>query len=348
MGDNKYAPSNFPLPKFRAGGSERENCETFVQDFLDYCTVQYWFRPTENKDFDDGDAKWENTTLPEAMSTLRTAMSDEIKSLYKHNLKFNEDKDRDSPKKVLRALMDYFSEAVGVLAERTTFNKMFQNEGESISDWECRCRKQGARCDFSAYEDELVRDRFIAGLIEESLQAKLINQGHRNEETKQKITLRKVVSVAKTWESASKTKQLMRLARGTTDQESVNWTNKEYSKQQPTKSRPYTPGAGAARGYRGAGRGYRGRPQQRPLGNQSTPRPPQSGHFNKCGQCGATPGHHREQCWVYTKQIPCNNCGKLGHLAKVCGSEKIDKSVHMLWMKTMRTMMIWKTMMLSR
>lgn len=312
MGE-RYAPSNFPLPRFRSGGSERENCETFIQDFLDYCTVQYWYRPTEETEFDADAAKWEDATLPEAMSTLRTAMSDEVKSLYKHNLKFASPKDSDSPKKVLRALLDYFSEAVGVLAERTTFNKMLQNEGESISDWECRCRKQGARCDYGSYEDELVRDRFIAGLNEESLQAKLINQGHKNEESKEKITLRKVVSVAKTWESANKTKLLMRQARGSADQETVNWTsnfNKAQARQPQTRGR----------GFRG-----RSRPFNRNVTNLPDSRQPRI--IPQCDHCGCTPGHPREQCWVFIKKVSCNICGKVGHLAKICRSGKSANAV---------------------
>jgi len=132
---------------------------------------------------------------------------------------------------------------------------------------------------------------------------KLINQGHKNEETKEKVALRKVVAVAKTWESVNRTKTLMRMARGDT-QEFVNWTKPQNRPRQRER------------------RQERGSYTQRPpfnRGGSSTPtRKPSSHMATLCTHCGDNVNHDRQQCWVFVKKIPCNTCGKPGHLSKEC------------------------------
>ena len=47
--------------------------------------------------------------------------------------------------------------------------RMFQFEGESISAWECRVVERAKHREFGNFEDYECRDRFIAGLGDETL-----------------------------------------------------------------------------------------------------------------------------------------------------------------------------------
>ena len=47
--------------------------------------------------------------------------------------------------------------------------RMFQSEGESISGWECRVVERAKYCEYGNFEDQACRDRFIAGLVDETL-----------------------------------------------------------------------------------------------------------------------------------------------------------------------------------
>ena len=70
-----------------------------------------------------------------------------------------------------------------------------------------------------------MRDQFIAGLTSDALRVKLIGKGHRHKTTQEKVKLREVVEVAKTFEATTFANQLMKTARNT-QQEQVNYTTK--------------------------------------------------------------------------------------------------------------------------
>ena len=90
--------------------------------------------------------------------------------------------DNSNPVKVLQALNKRFGFSVSVQAERTKMGRMFHAEGESISAWECRIVERAKYCEHGDFEDQACRDRFIAGLVDETLEKKLNTNGHRNKE----------------------------------------------------------------------------------------------------------------------------------------------------------------------
>ena len=72
-----------------------------------------------------------------------------------------------------------------------------------------------------------VHNQFIAGLVSETLRVKLVGKGHRHKVgTQEKVTLREVVETATAFESTSLTNTIMKTARGTQEQEQVNYSNK--------------------------------------------------------------------------------------------------------------------------
>ena len=174
------------------------------------------------------------------------------------------------------------------LSERK-MGRMFQSEGESISAWECRVVERARYCEYGNFEDQACRDRFIAGLVDETLQGKLNTNGHRDKDGNI-VEFRTVVEIAKNYESSTDARRLMRQVRG--DQEQVNWTEKaSQSKQNSARSQSQSNGKESSR-------------------KQS-----------ECNYCGATPSHPKEKCRAFLLKYKCRKCGKEGHIARKCLSK---------------------------
>lgn len=77
------------------------------------------------------------------------------------------------------ALIKRFGGGASVQTERTKMGRMFQAEGESISAWECRVVGWAKFCEYGDFGDQACNDRFIASLVDETLQEKLNTNGQR-------------------------------------------------------------------------------------------------------------------------------------------------------------------------
>ena len=148
------------------------------------------------------------------MSTLRATLPSKMKRLINPNNKTLglSEEDKSDPVKVIQALVKRFGGSVSVQAERTKLGRMFQFEGESISAWECRVVERSKYCEYGNFEDQACRDRFIAGLVDETLQGKLNTNGHRNKDGSI-VEFRTVVEIAKNYESSTDARRLMRQVR---------------------------------------------------------------------------------------------------------------------------------------
>ena len=72
--------------------------------------------------------------------------------------------------KVMQALIKRFGGRVSVQAKRTKMGRKSQSEGESISAWKCRVVEGGGGkyCEYGNFEEQACRDRFIAGLVDQT------------------------------------------------------------------------------------------------------------------------------------------------------------------------------------
>ena len=61
----------------------------------------------------------------------------------------------------------------------------------------------------------IMRDQFVAGLTSDALRVEAIRKGHRHKTTQEKVKLREVVEVAKTFEATTFANQLMKTPRNT-------------------------------------------------------------------------------------------------------------------------------------
>ena len=168
------------------GLDEREALDCFILDYIDYCTVMGWFERKDGCKYDDqsedGKKQWKKQNL--CMSTLRATLPSKMKRLINPNNKTLglSEEDKSDPVKVIKALIKRFGGSVSVQAERTKMGRMFQSEGESISAWECRVVERARYCEYGNFEDQACRDRFIAGLVDETLHGKLNTNGHRDKD----------------------------------------------------------------------------------------------------------------------------------------------------------------------
>ncbi len=93
-------------------------------------------------------------------------------------------------------------------------------------------------CEYGDFEDQACRDRFIAGLVDETLQRKLNPNDQRDKEGNI-VEFRAVVEIAKNYESSTDARRLMMQVRG--DREQVNWT----AKVPPSKTKSPQPPSGS-------------------------------------------------------------------------------------------------------
>ena len=88
-----------------------------------------------------------------------------------------------------------------VIAERCKFYCRDQKENETISDYIAVLRKFTLNCSFRKFLDKVLRDRFVCGLINGSICRRLLEE--------RTLTLKMVVDLAKTLESAEVETKLM-------------------------------------------------------------------------------------------------------------------------------------------
>lgn len=68
----------------------------------------------------------------------------------------------------------YFTPKVNITYERYKFNSMVQQDGEKFDDFLTKIKSQGAKCDFGAVFDSLLRDKIIVGIRSEVVREQLL------------------------------------------------------------------------------------------------------------------------------------------------------------------------------
>ena len=71
-------------------------------------------------------------------------------------------------------LLSHFEPEPLVIAERFHFHKRDQKEGEPLADFVAELRRLASKCQFGTHLDDALRDRFVCGLRNESIQKILL------------------------------------------------------------------------------------------------------------------------------------------------------------------------------
>ncbi|CAN7977120.1 unnamed protein product, partial [Ixodes persulcatus] len=77
---------------------------------------------------------------------------------------------------IVSRLAAHFNPRPSVIVQRFQFGKRDQRQGESIADYIAELRRLSEHCDFGPTLDDMLRDRFVCGLREESLQRRLLSE----------------------------------------------------------------------------------------------------------------------------------------------------------------------------
>jgi len=100
---------------------------------------------------------------------------------------------------------------------------MKQEDQESVKAWEGRVKEQGRRLEYCIKcEEQLLRDKFISAINDERLMSKRLDKGHRDKTTKEIVSFKTMLQVAKNLEQCEKGKAIMQRAKGPTEQ--LNYT----------------------------------------------------------------------------------------------------------------------------
>ena len=147
---------------------------------------------------------WENyeiaTHLNKQDSSLRVAtllscIGSDVLDIF-DGLSFDTEADRQDINKVLEKLEAYCIGETNETYERYVFNKRDQQQGESFDSYLTALRSLIKTCNFGTLQDNLLRDRAVLGIRENSTRKKLLAES--------KLTLEICISICRANETTSK------------------------------------------------------------------------------------------------------------------------------------------------
>ena len=95
---------------------------------------------------------------------------------------------------IAQLLKEHFEPRRLIISEWFTFHRWNQRPGETIAEYDAALRKLAVTCEFEAYLEEALRDRFVCGLRNKAIQRRLLSEP--------KLTLAKAMELAQGMEAA--------------------------------------------------------------------------------------------------------------------------------------------------
>ena len=95
---------------------------------------------------------------------------------------------------VAQLVKDHFEPKRLIISEQFTFHRRNQRPGETIAEYDAALRKLAVTCEFEAYLEEALWDRFICGLCNKAIQRRLLSEP--------KLTVTKAMKLAQRMEAA--------------------------------------------------------------------------------------------------------------------------------------------------
>ncbi|XP_076453495.1 uncharacterized protein LOC143288721 [Babylonia areolata] len=105
-------------------------------------------------------------------------------------------------KDLLQAFNGYFNVRKNIIVERAKFNKRSQTVGETIDAFIQDLLKLADECNFGDLKEELIRDRIVVGVIDDTLTNEL--------QSKAELTLAQAVQLSRQAEARKESQQLIR------------------------------------------------------------------------------------------------------------------------------------------
>ena len=188
-------------------------------------------------------------------------------------------------------LKDHYEPKPLVIAERFTFHRRNQRREESVMQYLAELRRLATHCKFKDHLDEALRDRFVCGLISETIQKRLL--------TEDNLDLKRALELAQGMEAAHRNAQVLQDNSETTEL---------------TVAHSGSRGPNTVAQMQGEEEIDRVSRYPRTQGASNTGR--------SCYRCGRS-DHLAHNC--VHKDSVCHHCKKVGHLARVCRSQPQSK-----------------------
>jgi hypothetical protein len=184
-----------------------------------------------------------------------------------------------------KALKEHYCPKPLVIVERFRFMKRTQNDGESIATFIADLQKLSTNCEFGNTLTDRLRDQFVVGLHDETIQRKLL--------TVKDLTYKKATDIATSMELA--VKDAKELSGAVSNVQFIG--KKDAGKRNSTTPKFSQSSQGQSTFC------YR------------------QGQSTFCYRCG-NPNHKADKC--FHKNATCHSCGKIGHLQSVCFGKQRD------------------------
>ena len=127
------------------------------------------------------------------LATLRSVMGRECMQIFM-NLKLT-DEERKDVKTCVEALETHFKPKRNVVYERYVFNMCSQNPEETVDEFVNRIRKLASSCQFGILTEELIRDKLVLGISDQTTKLRLLKE--------EDLTLNKAVNICRSSEIAN-------------------------------------------------------------------------------------------------------------------------------------------------
>lgn len=222
---------------------------------------------------------------------------------------------------VLKEFDNFFLPKKNLTVERHKFFIREQKEFESVEQYVFELNMMAAKCEFKDLCNDLVKDRLICGIRDNSLRERLLRESD--------LTLKKALDICqlaelsrvqatniKTEVAAHHVNEINKCC-GNCTVSSENTESVDWMQQGVRERRRRGRGRGRARG-RARGRGY-GDPGPAAASAAAAaaapvPPPPPAQSSRVCYKCGMS--HNMYQCPAYGAK--CNKCNRYNHYAKMC------------------------------
>ena len=230
-------------------------------------------------------------------ATLCTVMGPKSKKIM-NSLPSLTDADKKNPKRIIEELRKYFVPQRNVLYERFVFNSATQKPSETVDEYVVRLRQLANSCEFGDLKDSLIRDRIVIGTSDENGRERLLRE-------RPVPNLDKVVESLRAAEISRTHKQVISGKQDAGQVETIHYTDKRNKRTNQKK---------------GKGSQSSGQPKPQKQTQDRRPAHKSQNPSQSCHWCGKKADHNKKGCPA--KDVQCHNCGKTGHFAVVCRSNK--------------------------
>ena len=230
----------------------------------------------------------------------------------------------------LELLREFYSPKRNTIMGRFEFNQVKQEVNETIKEFGVRLKSRARVCEFGNVLDENLRDNFIMGLKDSSVQKMLLMESTK----KDKLTFALAYSLATATELSELGAYEIRNqnAKYVVSQIDKSYNNRNGPQSYNNRSGPqsynnrnnpqsYNNNRSNSQSYinRSAPQSYNNRSLPQTYNNRWNPE-----NATSCLRCGMV-GHHQTKCSA--NNFNCRKCGKKGHYEKVCRANAIKTIV---------------------